>query len=297
MKLVLPPPPGTRETAVWTGSAFRVGEVTQRILTYHPQPAGWSDDLTELYLDDNGGEDHYINVASRRSALDCLGRWIGQPDACITDIGCASGYALEALRQRFPQATVIGVDPFTDVLKRVGERLPDVPLIQFDLTRCPLPDSFVDGAVLLNVLEHIEDDEAALRQVFRILRPNGIAYLEVPSGDDLFDVYDRELRHFRRYGMRDLSTKVKRVGFEILDRSHLGVFAFPAFWLVKKINRRHRQLTPTEQRAVVLRSIRLTRNLPLMRRVMEFEHWLGNYVYFPFGIRCILACRRPSKDS
>ena len=49
------------------------------------------------------------------------------------------------------------------------------------------------------MLEHVEDDQAAIRQVYRILQPGGVAVIEVPAGPDLYDIYDRQLMHHRRY--------------------------------------------------------------------------------------------------
>jgi SAM-dependent methyltransferase len=63
-------------------------------------------------------------------------------------------------------------------------------LLHFDLRHCPLPDGSFDGVILLNVLEHIKEDAAALRQIARILKPGGIAAIEVPAGRGLYDIYD-----------------------------------------------------------------------------------------------------------
>jgi SAM-dependent methyltransferase len=291
MEQSLPPPPGFRETPQWTGRAFQIGEVSRRILTYDVQAAGWSDELNHL-LDDNGGEDHYMNVASRRNTARALGRWLTKPQPKIVEIGCGSGFTLQLLHQTFTKATLIGVDPFEEALNTVAHKLPDVPLLQFDLVNCPLPDRFADGVVILNVLEHLEDDDAAIYQVFRILRPGGVACIEVPAGPSLFDLYDRTLRHHRRYRMRELTAKLGGVGFEVVERSHLGFFVFPAFWAVKKLNLRYDRLPVEQQKARVLENIKSSGNYMLMHLLMTAENWLRRHVYFPLGIRCFVVCRR-----
>ena len=96
----------------------------------------------------------------------------------------------------------------------------------------------MDAVVTLNVLEHIDDDERALRQIHRILKPGGLAVIEVPAGPQLYDVYDKLLMHHRRYTLCGLSRLARTVGFELLTQSHLGVFVYPAFWLVKQRNKR-----------------------------------------------------------
>ena len=169
----------------------------------------------------------------------------------------------------------------------------NVPLLHFDLLKCPCPDESFDALVLLNVLEHIEDDLGAARQALRILKPGGVAVIEVPAGPGLYDVYDQELMHFRRYKMAGLLDTLRTAGFEILDRSHLGFFLFPGFWLVKKRNRRYLNASPEIKRGIVRRNISRYRSSPLMHYIMRTESKLRKVIYYPFGIRCLVTCRKP----
>jgi ubiquinone/menaquinone biosynthesis C-methylase UbiE len=291
MELYLPPPPGVQDAPEWTGSAFQIGEGSSRILTYDVQADGWSDDLNHM-LDEHGGEDHFMSVASRQNTIRALGKWLTRPRPRIIEIGCASGYALQSMHRAFSGGMIIGADPFAEVLNNVAQKLPDVPLLQFDLLKCPLPDRFVDAVVLLNVLEHIEDENTALRHLFRIVRPGGIACIEVPAGPNLYDLYDRTLRHHRRYSMQALTATLEKTGFEILERSHLGFFVFPAFWVVKKRNRKYNALSPEEQKARVLQNIKGAGNNTLLHWLMATENWLRRKIYLPWGIRCFVVCRR-----
>jgi SAM-dependent methyltransferase len=142
-------------------------------------------------------EDHYMSVASREQAVGSLERWIEVPEPVILDVGCSSGYTLGLLRHRVPRATLLGADCVRRPLEKLGAAIPNLPLLQFDIADCPLEDDSVDGVVLLNILEHIEDDVRAVRHIYRILRPGGVAVIEVPAGPHLYDIYDRKLLHFR----------------------------------------------------------------------------------------------------
>jgi SAM-dependent methyltransferase len=244
-------------------------------------------------LDDNDGEGHYMNVASRRNATRALKRWLaGTQPGVIVEIGCGSGHTMELLRQAFAGATLIGADVVGEALSAVARKFPDIPLLQFDLVKCPLPDRFADAVVALDVLEHIEDDAAAIHQISRILRPGGIVCIEVPGGPDLFDCYDRILRHCRRYRMRELTAKVEAAGLEVVERSHLGSLVYPAFWAVKRLNRRYDRLTLEQQRERVLRNIRSSGSNMLVGCLLTAEDWLRQHIYLPFGIRCFVVCRR-----
>jgi SAM-dependent methyltransferase len=261
-------------------------------VSYDLGVSGWTDELTEFH-EDIGDENHYINVASRAHAVSQIERWVRSRQPLLMDIGCSSGYTIRLLRTRMPDATIIGADYVLGPLEKLGRTLPDLPLLQLDLAHCPLPTDSFDGVVLLNVLEHIEDDTAAIRQVRRILKPGGVAVIEVPAGPELYDIYDKQLMHFRRYRMAEISRSVRGAGLEILDRSHLGFFLYPPFWLVKKRNRKHMSADPSLQQEIVAGNIRQARGSGFMHALMRFEAAVRPFVYFPFGIRCLVTCRKP----
>jgi SAM-dependent methyltransferase len=254
--------------------------------------SGWTDELTGFH-EDTAGEHHYIDIASREHAIRSLLKWVTVAAPVILDIGCSSGFLLNLIKQRMPNAMILGADYVPGPLEQLANRFEGLPLIQFDLLKCPIPDGSLDAVTLLNVLEHIEQDDVAVQHVFRILKPGGIAVLEVPAGPELFDVYDKQLLHWRRYKLSEFAFLIRSTGFEIIERSHLGFFLYPAFWLVKKRNRRHLTDSDAVQRAMVAKNIRSHANSPLMNAVMRIEATLGSMVSYPFGIRCLVVGRKP----
>jgi hypothetical protein len=66
---------------------------------------------------------------------------------------------------------------------------------------------------------------------------------------------------------------------------------YPPFWAVKKRNRRHLNKSPEFQREIVSRAAGRARSHPLLHRLMDIEAWLRKWVYYPFGIRCLVTCR------
>jgi SAM-dependent methyltransferase len=277
---------------VWTGNGFRVGSQVVPMLSYTVGSSGWTDDLTAFH-EDNAGSDHFIDRASRRHALAQVRRHAAGPAPVILEVGCSSGFCLEELRRELPHAQVVGTDYVRGPLEVLARRVRDLPLLQFDLVHCPLADNSVDVVVLLNVLEHIEDDAAALRQVQRILRPGGAVVIEVPAGPHLFDVYDRVLMHFRRYELSGLRRLIKGAGLGVAHLSHLGAFLYPGFWYVKKKNQRHLSAPEEEQRRIVARAIRKTSRNRLFDAVMGVEGWLRRWTALPFGIRCLATAVKP----
>jgi SAM-dependent methyltransferase len=291
MTYSFPPPAGFDAAPQWTGSGFRLGGETVSVLEYSENCEGWSDDLTTLH-EENAGDSHPIDLASRSDALDQLSSHFRSSDAfTLLEVGCSSGFMLRAMAKRFPAATIIGSDVVRGPLGALAEKVPYIPLLRFDLVCCPLESQSCDAVVMLNVLEHIADDAAALSQVHRILRPGGIAVIEVPAGPHLFDAYDKALKHFRRYRIGELTDKMRMAGFRVERKSHLGFFLYPAFAWTK--HRNQRVIYDSEDLTVVVKSQASdSSKSKLLSLAVRLERALGKWVSYPTGIRCLAVGRR-----
>lgn len=285
----LPAPRGYSSAPEWDGRSFVVGDLRTPVLEYSENFAGWSDDLTALH-EEAAGESHPIDVASRRNAIEEVRKAVRTSSPVIMEIGCSSGFLIHELVAEFPSACVIGADVVKAPLYRLATRLPGVPLMRFDLLHCPLPDQSVDVLIMLNVLEHIEDDVRALERAFNVLKPGGVLIVEVPAGKSLYDSYDAELQHFRRYAASELADKLTSVGFSLSRRSHLGFLLFPAFAIVKLKNKRAAQRVPS---AVVRDQASSTASSGLVKLAMELETRHLSHIRLPFGIRALATAQRP----
>ena len=111
---------------VWTGSGFQVGQARCAILTYGAAASGWSEALTDFHERTAGEGTHPIDIASRRHAVAALRRHLG-----------VAGAAAVLLVAEWPESLVIGSDFIEGPLLRLAESMPSLPLLRFDLTRCP----------------------------------------------------------------------------------------------------------------------------------------------------------------
>jgi len=290
---IFPPLPKTTEIPVWTNRGFQIGDRILPILSYEAGPSGWSDELTTFH-ENTAGDSHFIDIASRRQAVLQVDRYTSEPSPVILDIGCSSGFLLADLKAAFPRAYIMGADVVLGPLLNLAKTSPELPLLHFDLTRCPLPDHSLHAAILLNVLEHIKDDALAVRQLFRILKPGGIAVIEVPAGPELYDIYDELLLHYRRYNISNLRRLLSDAGFSVLRQSHLGFFLYPGFFLVKRLRRKKRADIPDEEIATrVSQNINQTGDNPIFHSLMRIELAAGKVISYPFGIRCLLTVQKP----
>ena len=168
----LPPPTGYSVSPKWDGQNFLFADQCTPILEYSENFAGWSDDLTALH-EEVAGDSHPIDLASRYDAVAQVKKFMPSANAVIMEIGCSSGFLIRDLAKSFPKAVLVGADVVKEPLYRLAKNLPGIPLIRFDLLQCPLPGRCVDVLVMLNVLEHIEDDVDALQKAFNLLKPGG----------------------------------------------------------------------------------------------------------------------------
>ena len=286
--------PGTTAAPVWREGRFYLDEQPRRVLCYDAADSHWSAELTELH-ESEAGSHHPIDRASRALAVRSLTEYLPEQGAApvVLDVGCSSGFVIEEIRAALPAAVLVGSDYILPPLEKLADRLPGLPLLQFDLRRCPLPAACVDAVTALNVLEHIDDDLAALREVARILRPGGLAHIEVPAGPNCYDIYDEQLMHHRRYRLGELLSKARAAGFRVLRATHLGCLIYPAFWFVKQRGRRSLGLPADEKKALVARQIRRTGDSALLDAALNLEAKLGRFIEFPFGIRCVAVLRKP----
>lgn len=289
-----PPVNSGSSTPIWTGLNFNLGGEMARVLNYDINPSNWSEELTELH-EKEAGSQHPMDLASRQLAVRTM-KEIKTSQPVIMDVGCSSGYLVSELKAAMPEASLIGADFIRGPLERLASTLPGVPLLQFDLRRCPLPDESLDGVTCLNVLEHIDDDERSLRQIWRILKPGGLAHIEVPAGPDLFDMYDDFLMHYRRYSMKGLVALARRCGFIVEKTTHLGFMVYPAFWVCKKRGQRARNATTEEKARLVAGFIQTSRTSRMFSAVIKFEIEIGRIFSYPCGVRCVATLRKPEAN-
>lgn len=287
--------PATPEgVPTWKGDHFTYDHVTRvSFLSYEKADSNWSEQLTTVHEMEVGNGDHPIDQASRQLAMCSVEQHLLARAGTVLEIGCSSGYLLRELKTKFPRQPVIGSDYLPGPLHKLSASIPDIPLLQFDLKHCPLPDNSLSAVISLNVLEHIDDDEQALRQIYRILQPGGMAHIEVPAAPSCYDIYDEYLMHCRRYTMQAITGKARKAGFEVLRKTHLGALVFPAFYLIKRLNRRKLKLPAAEKAARVHHHMRSTRRSFLMKQALRLELCLGRLVSYPAGVRCILVLIKP----
>ena len=150
-------------------------------------------------------------------------RFFPQHTGRIIDVGCGDGYFLSILAQRGFHAD--GIDASAEAIKICKERVREsTGHIECCYIEEFKPKELYDLLLCGEVLEHIEDDEAFIREINRLAIMNGTLILTVPLDMKLWSKADENAGHFRRYTKSEIFSKLEMAGFSISD---YVVWGFP----------------------------------------------------------------------
>ena len=131
----------------------------------------------------------------------------------VLDIGCGDSYFDFQLLKQNPDLNVYGVDinlekEFDEENIHAFNSLNHLPNIKFDFI------------IMMDVLEHIENDKGYLKDILEYLSSNGTIFITVPAFMSLYSLHDEELKHFRRYNHDQLSKIIEYAGLNEINWSY-----------------------------------------------------------------------------
>jgi SAM-dependent methyltransferase len=225
-------------------------------------------------------EDHWWFTARRKIIDKVIRTQVAPPDtARILEVGCGTGSNL-ALLKRFGAVEAVEPDDGARALASArggievkGGLLPD---------GVKLDEGAYDMIAMLDVLEHIPDDRAALKALRSKLRPGGKLLLTVPAMPWLWSAHDAAHHHQRRYTGASLASVVKGCGYRIRYQSYFNTVLFPLIVLARGIGK----LTGKEDGDDAMPPAPVN---SIFRVLFSAESaWLGRFT-FPVGVSLILV--------
>ena len=213
----------------------------------------WKDGFSAIWTilkyglwNDDQSEPRTFTTIRRRGRLKRYNRWIWdrvQPfvGQRVLEVGAGSG---AMTRHLYGRELIVATDretPYVDRLQNAFRRRPGIVVDRFDI-ESTTPDDFAryrfDTVTCINVLEHVQDDDGALRRAFDLLQPGGRIIIYVPAGRDLYGSLDKGIGHLRRYEKEELLEKMRHAGFEVEHASFQNRMARLAWWFNGKLTGR-----------------------------------------------------------
>lgn len=149
------------------------------------------------------------------------------PPGRALDIGAAAGGNTRVLLDHGWDA--IALEYSEDGTQIARER--GLPVVQADALTLPFPDACLDLVVAYDVLEHIQDDDRAVQEICRVLRPGASALIAVPADPRLWSAHDEAVDHVRRYTRSTLVPLLERNGMDVASVASWNVLLRPvAAW-------------------------------------------------------------------
>jgi SAM-dependent methyltransferase len=153
------------------------------------------------------------------------------------EVGCGTAYVLSAIAASWPGRSLKGSDLFVTGLSFAAHRLNQVEFLQMDSRAIPYSNHF-DAIGAFDVIEHIEEDEAVLEQMYEALTPGGTLLLTVPQHKWLWSPLDDYACHVRRYEARDLHAKLNQAGFTVRLSTSFISLLLPAMYASRALSRK-----------------------------------------------------------
>ncbi len=232
--------------------------------------------------------DHWYYTGKREIVRSWLRR-VGalRSDALLLDCGAGTGAFAEEMQS---DCRVMVLDDHEESIQRLRQRFSPEQVIGLAGDKVPLGDASVDMVTALDVLEHVPDDQAVVREFARLLRPGGTVVVTVPAFMLLWSEWDESLHHFRRYRRAGLAALFAESDWVVEHVSYTNTLAFPAVLLLRRGRKLLRQLG-------LIKAVTRSEDTVPPAWLNRFARWAfvtpaTKRVFVPLGVSLLLVARR-----
>ncbi len=199
----------------------------------------------------------------------------------IIEIGCGLGAIIDFMITKRNKITGVDIsDEYIKYLKKNYKKYRNIKIIKSNILNLPgkVKNNSFDTVVMINVLEHIKDDDRAIKIVKKVLKKNGKLALMVPAFNILFGPLDKNVGHYRRYNKKMLKNLLIKNNFEIENIYYMNFVGFFGWLLNVKILRRN--YTPKNQSFLFDKFI-----VPILK-------WIERWIKPPVGQSLIVIAKK-----
>lgn len=233
---------------------------------------------------------HFWFVGTRGVILTLLEGALGGRLRCarLLDLGCGTGYTLS----RLPDGVeAVGLDYSPTALRLAKRRAPGVRYVRGSAYALPFEAESFDAALALDILEHLDDDLLAAREIARVLRPGGAAVVAVPAHRWLWSQHDEALDHKRRYKLAELELVLEQAGLRVERSSYYNTLLFPLVVAKRVISKTFVPEVDEPESDLSVPPAPINRSLAA---ILSFERHLVPRVKLPIGVSCFAVVRKPA---
>jgi SAM-dependent methyltransferase len=226
---------------------------------------------------------HWWFVARQRILLDTIARRIGlTPGSKVLDVGCGTGAMLASLAQQYD---AYGTDTSPLAIEFCRQRNLE-HAFHCTLDTFPFPDMKFDLVLLLDVIEHVDDDAGLVVQAARYLKQGGHLLITVPAYQFLWSRHDVVNYHKRRYTRTRLRKVVGNADVNIKTVSYFNTLLFPAA-LVGRLTQK--VLGSDTDRTLDIPSPPIN---SILTKIFAFERNLVGRIPLPFGLSILALAEK-----
>lgn len=206
-------------------------------------------------------------------------------DVAILDVGTSSGTNLRMLaEQGFTR--VEGLDMSPEAVRFCAEKgFGKVNLGSADAM--PFADNSFDQIIATDIIEHVDNDPAALREMYRCLKPGARVLITVPAFMSLWGLQDTLAHHKRRYRKPELTAKIEAAGLRVETAYYFNFLLAAPIWLARQILKAIKPDIQSENEI----------NNPVINAVLKAifltDVALAPIVRPPFGVSILCVARKP----
>jgi SAM-dependent methyltransferase len=208
-------------------------------------------------------------------------------DAHILDVGTSTGTNLRMLAE-LGYRRVVGLDLSDEAIRFCADKGFGT-VRRGDICALPFEDASLDLVLATDIIEHVEDDRLALREIARVLVPGGRAVITVPAFLSLWGLQDEVAHHLRRYRFEALKSAVEAAGLRPVRSFHFNYLLFVPIWLARQIFRIFNIKLSSENKV----------NTPLLNRllmaVFDLDVLTAPWLAPPFGVSIFVLAEKPDR--
>lgn len=176
---------------------------------------------------------HWFYVGKRKIVRYWIDRYVKlKPDDLLIDAGMGTGTWLVEMSD---QCRVLGIDDYQESLDIATPRIAKVggSVLKSALDHVERPDGIARVITMMDVIEHLDDDVAAVREMVRLTAPGGLIVITVPALMSLWSDWDVILHHRRRYTRKTLESIFDYDQVELLHCAYFNSLVLPLVWAVR----------------------------------------------------------------